>query len=75
MAFDEDDAPEGYIAIRTDDGFSRCAHCVPVEHDDFGCDDLLCRASERDDGCNVYFIRKIDKALRKYPPAFRELLK
>ena len=72
------DAPEGYIAVRVGLGLPRCHLCVfdkdeeEVEHQ---CDGLECSEFEREDGCNVYFIRKIDKALRKYPPAFRELLK
>lgn len=75
MAFNEDEAPEGYLAIRTGKGFSKCDVCVLFRHVDFDCVDIRCCAGEREDGCNVYFVRKIDKALRQYPPAFRELLK
>lgn len=73
MAFNEDDAPEGCIAVESDDD-DRCDLCVKDPRPHNHCD-VNCCYYYRVDRCNVYFITRILGTQPRVPRAFRELLK
>ena len=73
MAFNEDEAPEGCIAVESDD-IDRCDLCVKNPGLSNHCDADCCYY-DRVDRCSVYFIARILRGQPRVPPAFRELLK